>query len=994
MADAKADSCKAQPAGSGLSPLATRASYLVLKKTHVIPVAKCDGGAPSNQFEEKVSGFSGLPVLVDRKWPAVQFLHELRSAPEHRFAPPLDVAFSKAMPYFQVNMRVLRSAFVENFALDREQRQRAVEAIELCFSALDDDGDALIDWRELLCHLEVLYMPRRLLRERFRAMFRTLTDHRHLLSLDRLWSLLCTFALPHQRELLAGTSWPVMASFVRCEAPVVVLDDADACRMLDLLRIHHRRGWAHRKEDALDVRVYADALGAPQEDNQGNVVPRTAKDHESDLAINTNRLVSKPNAAERAWIETALDVQVDEEAALQAVFATPRTLKALGGSSSSSIGGGGGGENGGRTSSNVSRELSAESYTLRALLQKLSWDRLAPETRVRIRAERVDETYAAFERINTKLRWAEARDFWKRVVCPHLLQTRFERWRAVAVLSIHKKQGAAFAMFRRKRMAMQQLGIHAERRKYHRWRKAVADRFSRRVHLGEAMRLWKDAHSRELRFQKIQIAKAKRLYSSWQLERIFHVWHREAHTRRRFRRIRGIWQRRLVARVFGTWSGNVRTLVEKRQFEEDRSRVRQQILEDEFATVDQKIAELRAQEAAEEKERQEELERERLAAIAEEQRWERERERAFAGYERRTVLKRQEDRRASHKMSILRREERTIERTFEAVMEKAMEDAKREAETFARTHAGKEQLMRDAETIQNDADRLARTKGGAAGAPENEDGAEWKKMYDPVFQSYFFYNPETGEKVTASALSIDEAMSIARTNYVSTMVQAAKEEVERLKDAEIHQKRLIWAGRKVQAAWRVRKARMAVHDMIRAVYIKRVDPYTGTMYYYNTQTRKSAWTKPLNLGPKKDLRPPEWVVRCDGDGQWSYQNNVTPWTSGVEKPAGFLPCLTCSLQLATIRCNTCEHHFCLDCFEAAHPLPVSHVIFRKPYAQLVKDRPEQCVMCKKAVASKFCIECGLLDFYCKRCYTMSHAKNPKRPHQLSAKQKHAPALDF
>lgn len=994
-----------------------KSSYLVLKKTHLVPIGRDFPEAiASNQFEERLSGFSGLPILVDknckrqrapqlhdghihesegafaaqhrvknaahsyqvyqskllgslrrdyhrqnesrgyasflrdrryqrtaarraawrdashRKWQALQFLHNLRSSPEHRFAPPLDVAFSKAMPRYHVNSASLRNAYVDNFALDREQRQQVMEALELCFLAMDEDADTLVDWREFLCHLEVVYLPRRSLRERLSAMFRCLTDHRQLLTLDRLWAMLCTFALPHQREFLASQAWPLFCTLSPQTHGVIVSDETDACRLLDFLRVAQVRRYGDFKEDPLDDKVHGGGHGLM-------------------LSFHTG-----PSQEETRWIRAAVQVELTEDDVVRNIVAN------------------------------------YEHRTLQTLLSKLAWDRLSPEIRVRVRAERVEETHDAFEKINLKIRWMEARNFWNRVVRPNTLQMRFDRWKAVAISRIRLKQGAAFYMFRRKQIGLRSLELFAERKKFDRWRNSMADRFAARVLFTQSMHLWKEAHEREKRFQIVQVRKAKRLYSTWQLERILHGWRREAHLRRQFRRLRTIWHRRLERRVYETWRDNVRTIVDKRKFEEERSLMRQQILSKELEEVEHQIAEARRREAEEEQALQDALDQERQAALEEEMRWERERERAFAGYERRTILRRQEENRANYKADILAREEKDIEDAFATVMEKAIQDAKREAETFARTRDGKEQLEREAEKIQNDADRLARKDGTEDTA--NEEGAEWKKMFDPVFQTYFFYNPETGEKVTASSLSMKEAMSIARTNYVASIVQVAKDEVERLKQQEIDKKRLIWAGRKVQAAWRVRKARMAVHELIKSVYMKRVDPYTGKMYYYNTQSRKSSWTKPLNLGPRKDLRVPEWVVRCDADGQWSYQNNVTPWTSSSTKPPGFLQCLTCNLQLAIIRCDTCAKHFCLDCFEAAHPRPVDHTIVRKPYARLVKDSPEMCVMCKKEIASKFCIECGLVDFYCRRCYNMSHAKNPNRPHQLSAKQKHEPAIDF
>jgi len=182
-----------------------------------------------------------------------------------------------------------------------------------------------------------------------------------------------------------------------------------------------------------------------------------------------------------------------------------------------------------------------------------------------------------------------------------------------------------------------------------------------------------------------------------------------------------------------------------------------------------------------------------------------------------------------------------------------------------------------------------------------------------------------------------------------------------------------------------------------SVFVRRVDAYSGNMFYYNVQTRLSSWTKPLLLG-EDDLRPPEWVVRCDADGQWYYENRVSPWLSSTERPRSFLPCLVCNLQLSFIRCDTCSQHFCLDCFEEAHPLKnrqtAAHEWGRKPYENVVKAVPEMCFMCNTEPAVKLCLECSLVDFYCQRCYELSHHRNPRRPNRVTPKMQHGAPIEF
>ena len=176
----------------------------------------------------------------------------------------------------------------------------------------------------------------------------------------------------------------------------------------------------------------------------------------------------------------------------------------------------------------------------------------------------------------------------------------------------------------------------------------------------------------------------------------------------------------------------------------------------------------------------------------------------------------------------------------------------------------------------------------------------------------------------------------------------------------------------LQAMARVRLGRKRIKNIIRLVYEKRVDPYTGNEYYYNTMTRKSKWTKPICLG-SNDLAIDEWVMMVNAEGNPYFKQNVRPFTQLPEKPPGYRVCLECGFHLAKRRCLTCVNEFCLECWENKHTTWTKHKWER------VHVRETYCVMCKTTLANEVCVHCNL-DSFCKGCSRMMHGKPARSKH--------------
>ena len=139
----------------------------------------------------------------------------------------------------------------------------------------------------------------------------------------------------------------------------------------------------------------------------------------------------------------------------------------------------------------------------------------------------------------------------------------------------------------------------------------------------------------------------------------------------------------------------------------------------------------------------------------------------------------------------------------------------------------------------------------------------------------------------------------------------------------------------------------------------------------------------------------EWNLRIDSQGNALYENSVSPWLSSSVKPSGFLQCSVCKfatyllcsmfrtsvdllkclgeIHLATHECSTCEEHTCVDCFENKHAISTEHI-----YERAMQLQKKVCVCCKEKEASRHCVSCGMEDFYCSRCFRLTHPRQNKK----------------
>ncbi len=227
----------------------------------------------------------------------------------------------------------------------------------------------------------------------------------------------------------------------------------------------------------------------------------------------------------------------------------------------------------------------------------------------------------------------------------------------------------------------------------------------------------------------------------------------------------------------------------------------------------------------------------------------------------------------------------------------------------------------------------------------------------------------------ADTLSDEEAYAIARSNFVEERISIARQLAVNIRKEETRKWVEDKAIRKLQDMVRCRIQYKRLRKLIDIIYIKRVDPYTGDAYYYNTQRREAKWTKPLCLG-SKDLHVDQWVTMARADGQsLYYKQTIRPYEEKDTKPPGYRVCLECGFNLAKRRCFTCEYEYCIECWERKHTTWTKHT-WEKINVSL-----NYCVMCKKKVAEKVCVHCHL-DCFCANCSKMMHSKAARKGHKI------------
>ncbi|EQC33342.1 hypothetical protein SDRG_09318 [Saprolegnia diclina VS20] len=252
-------------------------------------------------------------------------------------------------------------------------------------------------------------------------------------------------------------------------------------------------------------------------------------------------------------------------------------------------------------------------------------------------------------------------------------------------------------------------------------------------------------------------------------------------------------------------------------------------------------------------------------------------------------------------------------------------------------------------------------------------------------KAYYMHTEELN-KILCVNLTLADCDAIAREQYIQTRVNETMAQLA-IRGAEERLKVLRNRSAKtIQLLFRCRQAKKYMRGLMRAVVMRRIDPTTGVVVYYNTMSRTTSPSPPLLMGAAVATLPMEslnWVRRMNDRGELFYFNQETLETSWTI-PDGYVLCFKCKLNFVTQRHVATGVRYCVSCFaerihlerqeanaigEATDP--------RKAWTKVVVQAAK-CAVCKTSAAAVQCHDC-LGDTTCLRCFTILHT-NPKLKH--------------
>ena len=398
------------------------------------------------------------------------------------------------------------------------------------------------------------------------------------------------------------------------------------------------------------------------------------------------------------------------------------------------------------------------------------------------------------------------------------------------------------------------------------------------------------------------------------------------------------WHRVELRRLFRTWAENVVFSAKELRAINKTGNLRADFFAGQAASIEREKQDLEARLRREQAEA-EETERRRIAEKrAADDLWAEQKLAAWEKGENRRKRKMQEIEWRRQREEAERHERAKERKMWKRMRDHIAQDAEDEAIAFLATKAGRELLHFRTQQVRREGglreDQVA--NGLSTELEEGQDaeeynqrilleamttGAEYVKLFDPLFDEAFFYNCRTGERLTAEDMSYEEAKSVARETFIKESVTRSLAESDEARRKDIQDRKEYAAAVKISNMMRRAYFRGKLRRMTMRIYVTRNDPTTGDMYFYNTWNGKSRWDAPRAIRGKK-FHLPEWIVLRDPESQRPYyRQTIDPLETTWQKPPGWLPCCVCRVEFATRRCLDCKSIYCIDCHEAYHPNP-------------------------------------------------------------------------
>ena len=606
-------------------------------------------------------------------------------------------------------------------------------------------------------------------------------------------------------------------------------------------------------------------------------------------------------------------------------------------------------------------------------LQRQMWARCPDDARINVLRMRVVEqkrVVTALERRIFKPNIANMFEEWKP-------RQKFNMWRRWMATSRARVLAKSFSKRKRQVRGIWALVRNMRRRKRFRRLLWLADRHADRHYRREAFRTWQAWTERQLAIQAENLARAVLVYNTALLRMRVLAWRvavieikdrREELTRAAFE----MWRNRQLQQLLEQWKANVDKQVAEKEAEAnqqllfgwmtaaDEERERRDMAEEEkklvaFYEEEQRIADEKEQEAV--------WEERHKAAVSHLKELEQERERLAA------KAQKMQDK-LDHDHGV-----------WSVLAGKGIAAAEKAAMEWLTTREGKKYVKEQGKIIYNiPDDELLLRLTGPAGDTINVRNSTYQLKQEigrsTLAGKLFYYNSETMERYYVDSISLQICRDIVSANYIATECNKIKDRIAEYEADHNADEHVHAAARKIQAMWRVGKARRFMRRLIKRDWEKRVDPASGELFYYNKRTGTSKWTKPFALGPSDDLAdPPPWCVLQGPRGSSYYYYNRDTREQRNDRPPGFILCCECQLYFATKRCTSTKpfectgRPFCDDCWKTYHDaIPARSM--HEPASVAV--RRAFCKVCHDP-ANIMCFGC-IGDVYCEKCSNVVHAQ--------------------
>uniref|UniRef100_K3WP50 Uncharacterized protein n=1 Tax=Globisporangium ultimum (strain ATCC 200006 / CBS 805.95 / DAOM BR144) TaxID=431595 RepID=K3WP50_GLOUD len=368
-------------------------------------------------------------------------------------------------------------------------------------------------------------------------------------------------------------------------------------------------------------------------------------------------------------------------------------------------------------------------------------------------------------------------------------------------------------------------------------------------------------------------------------------------------------------------------------------------------------------------------------------------------------LKQQEDARTQYKKGRRAQVLAQMDTTWQHIAEKLRVDVRSTTLAWFATPEGKAVYQVEGTRIF-DLDPVVMQKAMVQHGDNHEfalpQGCRWKLQledYGGRFAKPFYLNTETFEKLVCDEIVLDNCEEIAKEVLIQQRVDAALRELNAKVVAVARDKLEHDAALSIQGLFRCRHALLVTRSVIRAMFVKCIDPSSGGQVYFNIR-RVETWRKPPKLiGSDEPLIPVEsttWVRRVDDDSNTYYIRIDTPpsapdgmqhssssaaplwsWTP----PEHFIMCMQCRMNFATRRCNESGARFCIMCY-ADNERKRRLLCSQEDNSVLLTwtklpVQPAKCIVCRNALADVVCHDCHG-DATCSRCFDAVHRNHPTR----------------